>query len=392
MKNILFVADEMTVLQEISRTFVNLGFTVWFAESAEAALVIMKKEKIDLIVSDLRMPGMDGIELFNILRSDYPDTIRIILASSSDKKEITYVLQQNLAKAYVIKPWNHEDFVGVVKKNIDQRETNLPPEIISYINNIDKIPTLGTRYKSIMNAIKEEKDLVRIASEVERDQVASAKLLHLVNSAYLGFKTGSIKNALIYIGTEYIEDLLHSLEIMECLSFTGTGSEIAEKIWNHAFYTSKLTKIIKEKFLGKNDNSLNSTAGLLHKIGIVFMLKYYKNDYYCTIKEAMENKEANLRQLETDRFGFSHTELSAYLLDNWKLPEPIVEAAAYYDMPFKKSIVNNELIGIVHIAQNYACAYLDQNPFCQFIPFTFVKLGLEETDFIEKYRSFLEKS
>ncbi|MGI5970991.1 MAG: HDOD domain-containing protein [Oscillospiraceae bacterium] len=390
MKKILFVDDEIQVLKAISRVFVDTGYMVWFAQSAAGAMEILGREKIDMIVTDMKMPGTSGVELLKKVKSEYPDVIRAVLSGYSDEREIIFTLQSNLARAYMFKPWNDEELLRLVKQNLDPGETSLPQEVITYINNMDKLPTIGARYQNILEAVREEKDLGYIAGEIEKDQTVTAKLLQLVNSAYFGLKTGSVKSALSCIGTDELKQLVLSLEIMDFLTITGSGRHLAEMIWNHAYITSRIQRIIQEKFLHKKENHTNISAGLLHKIGMVFMLKYYGTDYSSLLGSWKENKDTYLSPLELSRFGYTHSDLSAYLLKSWNAPEPIIEAASYYDAPFNKEVSNHELACVIHIAQHYAGKHEGLNPFCRFIPLVFESLGIDRPAFEENYQRLIE--
>ncbi|HDS15759.1 MAG TPA: response regulator [Proteobacteria bacterium] len=79
-KNILFVDDERSVLRALRRTFMNSGYQLYFADSGELGLKILAAGRIDLVLSDMRMPEMDGYEFLRRVRELYPRVIRLILS------------------------------------------------------------------------------------------------------------------------------------------------------------------------------------------------------------------------------------------------------------------------------------------------------------------------
>lgn len=389
LKSIIFVDDDIQILKAIKRVLIETEYELFFSESAEDALEIMSKNLIDMVVTDVRMPGMDGIELLQRIKKEYPDTIRMILSGFADEQEVMLTLQNNLAKAYMRKPWNNDELVRVIEQNLGNSKAHLPHEIISFINNMDKIPTLNDRYQNIQKAIREENDIEFIAKEIEKDPAIAAKILQLANSAYYGIKTGSLKKALSIIGINELQSLLLSIEIINCLPVAEANCSIAEKIWNHAYYTSKLQNIIQMKFLGKQGTNLNATAGLLHKIGIVFMIMFYADDYVALLKDSMENKDYFLRERELQKYGFTHSEISAYLLRSWNVPEQIIEIAEFYDSPLNDAVRDKDLACIIHIAQHYACEHLNMEPFCLDLNEAFDHLGIDRTFFEEQYTQML---
>lgn len=390
MKTILFVDDEIQILKTLNRTFMDSGHQILLADSAETAMKILSEQTVDMVVTDMRMPGTDGVEFLKRVKLKHPKTVRLILSGYADGSEIMYILQNNLAKAYMFKPWDNSELIRVIEQNLDESRTVLPKEIISYINNLEQLPTLQTRYQTITDAVNQDKAIGIIAAEIEKDQTISAKVLQIVNSAYYGIRTGSVKKALSYIGTNDLQNLILSMEIMNCLSLKGSACLIAETIWNHAHFTNKIQHIIQNNFLSKKSSHFDATAGLLHKIGIVFMIKYYKNDYNTLLTLAAAHTERYLYQLEIDKFGFCHTDLSAYLLKWWNAPAQIAEAAEYYISPLDEDITNKDLACIIHLSQHYASIFQNIRPFCDLQVCAFGQLGIDRQFFEDNYKSFLE--
>lgn len=390
MKRVLFVDDEVQVLKAIKRIFAESEFEMQFCESAAQALEFMGQQPFDMIITDMRMPVMDGIQLLKEVKRKYPKTIRIILSGYSDEQEIIYTLQSNLAKAYIFKPWDNDKLLNIVTQNLNTDIKPLPDDIILYINNMEQLPTTGARYQNIRHAVEDNKDIAVISGEIEKDQTMTAKILQIVNSAYYGIKTGSVKKALSFIGTNELQNLVLSMEIMDCLLITGKGCKTADKLWNHAYYTNKIQHIIQANFLQKKENHETATAGLLHKIGVVLMIKYYGMEYINLLNAAMESIDANLLELEKDKFGFTHPQISAYLLRWWNAPETIIEAAANYFAPKENMLINKEIVSIIHIAQHYAFQIQNLTGFCTLLPESFSILNLDKSKFDEHFATYLK--
>ena len=86
LKRILFVDDESQILRAITRLFMDTEYEVITAESGEEALNILENEKVDVIVSDMKMPKMTGYELLSQVKKRFPNIVRIILSGFSDER------------------------------------------------------------------------------------------------------------------------------------------------------------------------------------------------------------------------------------------------------------------------------------------------------------------
>ena len=144
-----------------------------------------------------------------------------------------------------------------------------------------------------------------------------------------------------------------STGLIDAIAVTGPGSEHVENLWRHAFITNKILHYIYQNFLKKKIPEIASSAGLLHNIGKIFVLKSFLNSYPNMIKKS-QDEGLDILTLEKTTYGITHQEAGGYLLKWWELPLPIVESALYHHQPLDKRIVFVELVNCVHIAQKYA--------------------------------------
>jgi len=117
---LLFVDDEDNVLNALRRIFIDENYTILTANSAQKALDIFEREKIHLIVSDHRMPGMTGAELLKIVREKHPETIRIMLTGYADVNSIMGAVKDGAVYKFITKPWNDEDLRLTVSLALQQ--------------------------------------------------------------------------------------------------------------------------------------------------------------------------------------------------------------------------------------------------------------------------------
>lgn len=109
MKRVLFVDDEGLVLDIIERKMSKTDIKCYFATSAEIAIDILKNNDIDVMVSDLQMPGTNGLELSILASNISPRTVRIVLSGSSRTNSIIDAVNEGHIYQYLVKPWHIDE-------------------------------------------------------------------------------------------------------------------------------------------------------------------------------------------------------------------------------------------------------------------------------------------
>ena len=226
MKSILLVDDEPQILKSLESLFLSTNlYNVYLAESAEQAFDILGANEIDLIISDMKMPQVDGYQLLKQVRERYPNVLRVILSGFTDEKHVFKALQKNIVKLYIFKPWEDEKLLNIVKQLIDTEDLLSNANLLSIINNIDHLPTIKANYQRILNLIEQDADMLQVSKEIEKDQSIAIRILHLANSAYFGIKTGSVRQAVSYIGLQNTRNLVITTSILNMLEGAGAGRE-----------------------------------------------------------------------------------------------------------------------------------------------------------------------
>ncbi|HJW57659.1 MAG TPA: HD domain-containing phosphohydrolase [Burkholderiaceae bacterium] len=117
---ILFVDDEANILSSLRRLFRMQGYQILTAESGAAGLQALETDPVDLVISDMRMPHMDGAQFLEQVRSKWPDTIRILLTGYSDIQSILDAINRGEIYRYITKPWDDNDIVLVVRHALER--------------------------------------------------------------------------------------------------------------------------------------------------------------------------------------------------------------------------------------------------------------------------------
>ncbi len=117
--SILMVDDEQNVLKSLKRQFIDTDYSIFTAESGEQGLKICAKEKIALVISDYRMPRMNGVQFLAKVKEKYPDTIRIVLSGYADVSAIVEAINDGQVYKFLSKPWNDQELLTTIQRSLE---------------------------------------------------------------------------------------------------------------------------------------------------------------------------------------------------------------------------------------------------------------------------------
>ncbi len=118
---VLCVDDEPNILSSLRRLFRPKGYRVLTADSGAAGLLVLEAQTVDLVISDMRMPEMDGAAFLELVRQRWPDTIRLLLTGYSDVTSILAAINRGEIYRYITKPWDDNDILLVVRHALERR-------------------------------------------------------------------------------------------------------------------------------------------------------------------------------------------------------------------------------------------------------------------------------
>ncbi len=121
MKRVLFVDDEAYVLKIIEKKLSHTNIKCYFADTVSEALEVLDKNDIDVMVTDIQMPSLNGIELSKLVRNISPRTVRIVLSGNARVHSIIEAINEGHVYKYIIKPWTIDDTaIELLNEAIDQ--------------------------------------------------------------------------------------------------------------------------------------------------------------------------------------------------------------------------------------------------------------------------------
>jgi response regulator RpfG family c-di-GMP phosphodiesterase len=118
---ILCVDDEPNILSSLRRLFRTQGYQVFTAESGRDGLKILETEAVDVVISDMRMPEMDGARFLEHVRDQWPDTLRLLLTGYADIQSILDAINRGEIFRYITKPWDDNDIVLIVRHALERK-------------------------------------------------------------------------------------------------------------------------------------------------------------------------------------------------------------------------------------------------------------------------------
>lgn len=349
MKRILFVDNEKIVTRELKKLFNDDQHHYVFFNDGQSVLDFMELNHVDLVVSDIGMPEMNGFELLRTIKAAYPRTTRIAMCQYSNNHIVKKLVEENLAQFYVFKPWQVQEFIQNIHKIINMQQALFTKEMLEKISGMKRLPTLPAMYMNLTQLIVKDAPIEEISLLIEQDPAISATVLRIANSAYYGRRTGNIAGALMNIGLNNLKDIVLTHSVFQCIA---EDEKQLETLWQQAAMTNKIMTGIYTECLEKQVPSIHASAGLLHDIGRIVM---YVNepDYRALIMDP-EKTDLSISQLEKQHFGVCHQDLGGFLLNSWDLPFAYVEGAMYHHRPTDFRIINRQLLCILHIAHHYA--------------------------------------
>ncbi len=254
MKSIIFVDDDPNVLDGIKRMlkfkFKPSEWELIFVTSGAEALKQLEAKRIDVIVSDMRMPGMDGVQLLNAVMERYPQTIRFILSGYSDRELI--IRSIGSTHQYLSKPCDPELLVNTITRAFALREILQRDSLKQLIAQVKTLPTLPDLYLKVMGELKSpEASIQKIGDLIGRDLAMSAKVLQLVNSAFFGMRRHieNTSQAVSLLGLDVIKSMVLMLQVFEQASGGGgkTAGLSMQWLWSHSFHVAQCSQLIMKK-------------------------------------------------------------------------------------------------------------------------------------------------
>jgi len=347
-KRVIFVDDDPNLLEGLRhRMFRQRSrWDMRFVMSGREALEVMAREPVDVIVSDMRMPEMDGATLLAQVQERYPRVVRIALSGHAEME--TALRAVPVAHQFLAKPSD----AGVIE-NVIERACSLQAlidveAVRGVVGRIDKLPSVPRIYFQLTAALaKENVSVQEIARILKQDMAMCAKILQIVNSAFfrLSRSISRIEEAVTYLGFGTIKEVSLAVEVFEHSAGKATRIPLDE-LQAHALLVANLAaSFFKEK--GHREDAF--VAGLLHDVGKLLLVVELPEQVDQVLAE-MAREKCPYVAAEERLWGVTHAEVGAYLLGLWGLPYSIVEAVANHHAPARVDTRDFGVLAATYVA------------------------------------------
>ncbi|MFZ0284615.1 MAG: response regulator [Terriglobales bacterium] len=332
-KRILFVDDDLRVLSGLQRSLRSMRgeWEMQFVPGGREALEAMARAPFDVVISDMRMPGMDGAELLERVQQRFPQTVRMVLSGQSDRD--TIFRSTKPTHQYFSKPCDVEELKQKLVRALALRDVLDNPKLKQLVSQVESVPSLPALCQLLRNLLASPvASIERMADVVVQDLGMTAKLLQLVNSAFLGVagRESDVRRAVSVVGVENLRALV-ALDL-----FSEASIVLLEKLHGlclHSRVTAAFAQAIARiEGLAEGAAQDAFTAGLLHDIGRLVLASTCGEEYQRAVELAVA-EQSTLEQSEQGVFGTTHAQVGAYLLGLWGLPDSVVEAVAWHHTP-----------------------------------------------------------
>jgi putative nucleotidyltransferase with HDIG domain len=350
---LLFVDDEPLVLQGLRRSLRGTSPT-WstdFANSGAEALQKMADTPFDVVVTDMRMPGMDGGELLREVEKRHPDTLRIVLSGQSSREALLRLLGPS--HQYLSKPCDMRELKARIDSAFMLRELRGNSAVKQLVSHLNSIPSLPALYDEMMAELQSpDPSSTKVATIIAQDAGMTAKVLQLANSALLGLHShiSNAQQAVLLIGLEMMRSLVLSVHIFSHFEDDRMSGLDLVEVWQHSLKTANIAQAAARcERATKATVEDCFTAGLLHDIGKLILARTM-SDAYRKALEACHSGPLRLIDLEQEHFGCTHAQVGAYLIGIWGLSPTIVEAIAWHHSPPITVSSKFSAVTAVHVA------------------------------------------
>ncbi len=352
-KNILFVDDEPQILEGLRHRLrrQRRKWKMGFVGGGHEALERLREEPIDVIVTDMRMPQMDGAELLKRVQEEFPGIVRLVLSGHAELE--TAMRAVPVAHQFLNKPCDAGLLENVVERACSLHALVNDEIVRDTIGKIETLPSMPAVYNRLMAALAAEKTSLQDVTQIlEQDMALCAKLLQIANSAFfrLPRTITRIEEAVSYLGFNTIKQVVLAAEVFGEDESTTVGGLSLEALQKHSLLVASIASSMFDDMQLREDAFV---AALLHDIGVLLLI-HELPDHLTGVLDDVRATGEPMFAVEEKMAGVTHAEVGAYLLGLWGLPYPVIEAVANHHAPGRVDQQTFGVLAAVHVADNLA--------------------------------------
>jgi putative nucleotidyltransferase with HDIG domain len=355
LKRLLFVDDE-PLIRELYGTLgatLGKGHEIHTAASAGEALNLLDEKNFEVVVSDLAMPEMDGIEFLNEVVRAYPQSARIVISGFADRMKVAECL--TVGHRFFSKPFNLNGLSVLLRRICQYSYLVSNDRIRRMVCGTGALPTPPETYMRLRELVASPyAHIDEISAVIEEDAGFSTKLLQIVNSAQFGIGRQIVapSEAVQIAGLEIIKALMICTQVFGFYERQGSRPAAFKDLWRHSVNTAVAArKVAMVEGLSTEAADECFFAGLLHDIGKLILAANAEREYAVAMELAAK-ASLPLDQAEMGLFTSTHAHVGAYLLALWGVPDSVITAVELHHSLDPNRITKFDAAIAVHVAQN----------------------------------------
>jgi putative nucleotidyltransferase with HDIG domain len=330
LRRILFVDDDPQLLSGLSKALrkYRTRWAMVFAGSGEAALAEFRRARFDVVVSDMRMPVMDGAALLASIRDEDPSTIRMILSGFSERTAIVRALP--VAHQFFNKPCDLAELAAAIDRACELRALLSGDAMRAVAEQLGELPPAPVIYHELAAQLASAEICVTdIAVAIERDAELCKRVLQIAGSPVFGADrpARTIAEAAAQVGIEMVVGLALASYAFALAGDRPPPDLAIAGLQRHALQVARAARRLAASPEVAADAFI---AGLVHDIGKIVIATAFP-DAHAAIVRRLADTELPPSEVERSVLGTSHGEIGAYLLGRWGLPLPVLDAVAHHN-------------------------------------------------------------
>lgn len=352
---LLMVDDEELVLKSLERRLRRQpGVQCWTAPGVAEAIAILEAQPIDVLVTDIRMPGRDGTSLLGEVQERWPRIIRMVMSGHLDRR--SWFKAVPLAHAVLSKPCSWDTLRTYLERSAAIQHRLAEVGVGDTLDVLGALPAVPGLFRKLNEAIADPRvGTAQVAQLVESEPAVAAQVLRIANSAWLGLprQVADIREAINFLGMDLVRKLALSVGAFAALGKRARSAGLdAKAVQEHSVLVAK----VASRLVDQDQAAVASTAGLLHDIGILALAAAFPRRWARAEAARLQGTPRTIAEMA--EFGCSHADVGAYLLNQWGLPLPVVDAVAFHEEPPVEA-GSLDVGGAVYVATRLADALAD---------------------------------
>lgn len=347
---ILFVDDEPRMLTALRRSMLDMDdeWEMVFCDGGAAALEEMARQPADVVVSDMRMPSIDGARLLDEIRTRFPAAVRVILSGFAETDSVLRTVGP--AHVYLSKPCAAETLIEAIRRPLSLRHLLVDPVLWATIGGLSSLPSLPRVFVEIRNELlSPNASAASIATLLSADVTMKAEILKLTNSSFfsLGAKVSTALQAVRILGMETLQTLVLEVGLFRQFAGDPALAAVLESVNRYGLSLGQLAgQLAKAADLDEEAASAARCAAMLSVVGALILLDSRPD----RMRAVFAGAAGPLATVERDGLGTTHHLVGAGLLGLWGFSDDVVEAVAYAAEPALARRWDNPILPVVHAA------------------------------------------